>query len=201
MGLMGKTANKTQIFAVSAAGEVTTTPLLTLNQNNSSAFKGIMKNGATITFTQDINDPIMAEFLSEYAPTTTETPAESIYEDGSKNTVSLGTSSVPQLLAVSYGGTNSDGSFMRRKVKIAPVVLSSASGDETWEYNKAIGVSLELVGTKWNGTSDITVPAAIFDDTLVLDSDTTNATHPTWKLPATVAIGEFGDEYWVKLPA
>lgn len=201
MGLIGKSANKTQIFAVSAAGVVTTTPLLTLNQNNSTAFKGIMKNGATITFTQDINDPVMSEFLGEYAPTTTETPAETIYEDGSKNTVSLGTSSVPQLLAVSYGGTNSDGTNMRRKVKVAPVVLSSSAGDETWEYNKAVGVALELVGTKWNGTNAITIPSSIFDDTLVLDTDTTNVTHPTWKLPSTIEIGEFGDEYWVKLPA
>lgn len=191
-------SNKLTIHKVTSAGVVTNAPELTLNLTQSTGVKGLAKTGVTVTLTQMVNDPVLAEFLQEYATTSTITPEEITCEDG-VTVVKSGSSAVPELVAVVYGGYASDGTNSRRKIYVFPCEVGSASGDETFEAGKVTKRSLEFKAVKWGGTADITLDDGMFDATLVNITDLTNVSHPYWLLPSKIEQETYGGEYWPKV--
>lgn len=188
LGMTTGGANYTAIFLITG-GTVASTPAIIFNRTVASNFGNrtnilLGKTGGTLTLDNSGNSSEVTDFLSANVSDATEAPTTEYFEDGSLDTV--GSSSVLGAIAVTYGGVDSG------EYQVVYGTVTISVGDLAQSHNTRTKSNIVLTYTEWNGSGDLTLPATLWNDTLL---DTVS---PSPALPTSLAVGTASVETWLK---
>jgi len=173
--------NKLDIFAI-ATNAFTTTGGFAFQQIYSKDIKGMLTvKGGTVTLDHDTYSEDMWTFLKAFTANTVKEQTPDHYENG------VETSEGGSATVLGYGYilyvTTTNGKV---HCQIGTCAAGDGTGDFKTEYDKNVRVPVVFTALPYNGTTSVTVPAAVFDTNVVAAGTT-----------VTIAVGSYGTDVFL----